>query len=90
MVLSIQHPPNLSHQEIGDRANQLLYLLPESELQNLLVYSERIILPVKEALYQLNEPIDRVYFPLRGIISLVNTSEDGLGEYCRIFRRYYF
>ena len=78
MVLLIQRPPDLKNPEIPDRTNQLLGLLPELELQNLLVSSERIILPAKQNLHKFNEPIEQVYFPLQGIISLVNTSEDGL------------
>jgi CRP-like cAMP-binding protein len=78
MVLSIQHSPNSHKQEISDPTNQLLNSLPESELTNLRVHSESLIIPAKKSLYKLDEPIDRVYFPLRGIISLVNISEDGL------------
>ncbi len=78
MVLSIQHPPRLGNGEIPARANQLLGLLPESELQQLLFSSQRLVLPAKQTLYQPNKAIEQVYFPLRGIISLVNISEAGL------------
>ena len=52
MVLSIQHPPPLKNGEIDDTANQLLNLLPKSELDNLLDNSERIIVPRKTTFYQ--------------------------------------
>lgn len=78
MVLSIQHLPRFGSKELPDNANQLLNLIPESELQNLLSSSDRIILPTKKTLYKPNEAIEKVYFPIRGIISLVNISEEGL------------
>lgn len=78
MVLSIQRPTNLDSLAIADRANQLLNLLPNLELQNLLVYSERLVLPAKKTIYEFHETIEQVYFPLQGMISLANISEDGL------------
>ncbi len=78
MVLSIQHPPPLKNGEIDDTANQLLNLLPKSELHDLLDNSERIIVPIKTTFYQPNEAISKIYFPLQGIVSLMNISEEGL------------
>ena len=78
MVLSIQHSANSINRELPDRANRLLNLLPESDLQNLLAYSERIVLPAQKTVYQPDEPIEQVYFPLQGIISLMIVNEDGL------------
>ena len=78
MVLSIQNPLYLDHPAIPIRTNQLLNLLSESNLQNWLIYSERLIIPAKTNLYQPNEPIEQVYFPLLGIISFLNVSDDGL------------
>ena len=78
MVLSIQRSANFINRELPDRANQLLNLLPESELQNLLAYSERIVLPAQKIVYKPDEPIEQVYFPLQGVISLTIVNEDGL------------
>jgi CRP-like cAMP-binding protein len=78
MVLSIQHFTNRDFQEIPDRANQLLNLLPSSELQNLLIYTERIILPAKKTIHKPYKAIEKVYFPIQGIISLLNISQEGL------------
>lgn len=78
MVLSIQHFTNRDFEEIPDRANQLLNLLPSSELQNLLIYTERIILPAKKKIHKPYKAIEKVYFPIRGVISLLNISQEGL------------
>ena len=78
MVLSIQHFTNRDFEEIPDRANQLLNLLPSSELQNLLIYTERIILPAKKTIHKPYKAIEKIYFPIRGIISLLNISQEGL------------
>lgn len=78
MVLSIQRPTNSINHELRDRSNQLLNLLPKSELQNLLAYSERTTIPAKKNLYKPDELIRQVYFPLQGIISLTIVNEDGL------------
>lgn len=78
MVLSVQHPPSLKHREIPDRTNKLLTLLSDSELRNLMAHSKRVILPSKTPLYKPNEAIKKAYFPLKGIVSLLNIGEEGL------------
>ncbi|VEP16900.1 conserved hypothetical protein [Hyella patelloides LEGE 07179] len=78
MVLSIPHPPNAENKEPSYRANYLLSLLSESDFNSLIANSNRIFLPSKTVLHQPNEPIQKVYFPLRGIISLVSASQEGL------------
>ena len=78
MVLSIQHPSNSEPEKFRSSANHLLSLLSESERQNLVSRSNRIFLPAKTTLHQSNEPIEKVYFPIRGIIALVNTTNEGL------------
>lgn len=77
MVLSVQYPPNFSHFEILDRGNQLLNLLSDSELRNLLANSERVVFPAQTTLCKPDEGIRKVYFPLRGIISMANVCESG-------------
>lgn len=57
--------------------NRLLSALPSSEYERLLPYLETVSLPLKQIIYAPNEPIEYVYFPNSGIISLVNLTEDG-------------
>ncbi len=78
MVLSIQYPPNFGSKKFPDNTNRLLCLLSEAERLNLVSQSNHIFLPSNTTLYQPNEPIKRVYFPLQGIISLLNTTKEGL------------
>ncbi len=78
MMLSIQHLPSTGNRDTPNHANQLLSLLPASELQTLLQNSNRIILPAKTTLYQPNMAIKTVYFPILGIISLLEIDREGL------------
>lgn len=57
--------------------NQLLSALPKEEYQRLLPNLELVSLPLKQLIYAPSEPIEYVYFPLDGIISLVNVTQDG-------------
>lgn len=57
--------------------NRLLTALPKEEYQRLLPYLETVSLTFKQIIYTPNEPIEYVYFPNSGIISLVNITEDG-------------
>lgn len=57
--------------------NRLLATLPTEEYERLLPHMESIFLPLKQILYQMNEPIEYVYFPKNGIVSLVTIMEDG-------------
>jgi CRP-like cAMP-binding protein len=57
--------------------NQLLSALPTQEYQRLLPNLESVSLPLKQIIYAPNEPIEYVYFPNNGIVSLVNVTEDG-------------
>ena len=57
--------------------NRLLSALPDSEYERLLPHLEQVSFTLKQILYMPNEPIDYVYFPNSGIISLVNLMEDG-------------
>ncbi|NMG21338.1 Crp/Fnr family transcriptional regulator [Brasilonema bromeliae SPC951] len=57
--------------------NRLLAILPTEEYKRLLPHMESIFLPLKQILYQMNEPIEYVYFPKNGIVSLVTIMEDG-------------
>lgn len=74
MVLSIQRPSKLGN-GIADYHNQLIDLFP-AKLQTL-ISPNRLVIPAKTSIYQPNQTIDRVYFPLKGIISLLNIGKSG-------------
>ncbi|KAB8335041.1 Crp/Fnr family transcriptional regulator [Scytonema tolypothrichoides VB-61278] len=57
--------------------NRLLAILPAEEYERLLPHMENIFLPLKQILYEMNEPIEYVYFPKNGVVSLVTIMEDG-------------
>ena len=57
--------------------NRLLSALPAKEYERLLPYLETVSLSLKQIIYAANEPIDYVYFPNSGVISLVNVTENG-------------
>ena len=57
--------------------NKLLAALPEAEYQRLVPHLERVDLFPKQVLYEPNEPMEFVYFPTQGMISLVSILEDG-------------
>ncbi|MBD0345672.1 MAG: Crp/Fnr family transcriptional regulator, partial [Coleofasciculus sp. Co-bin14] len=51
--------------------------LPQEEYKRLLPNLELVSLNFKQIIYKPDEPIEYVYFPNRGVISLVNVTEDG-------------
>ena len=57
--------------------NRLLAALPQDEYERLLPKLESVSLSLKQILYEPNEPIEYVYFPTDGIISLVNITTNG-------------
>ncbi len=57
--------------------NQLLAALPTEEYKRLLPNLELVSLNFKQIIYAPDEPIEYVYFPNSGVISLVNVTEDG-------------
>lgn len=58
--------------------NRLLTALPLEEYERLLPNLETVSLPLKYVLYEPNEPIEHVYFPIHGVVSLVTIMEDGV------------
>lgn len=64
-------------QSSGIPENQLLAALPASEYQRLLPHLELVSLPLRKVLYEVDEPIEYVYFPNHAIASLVSIMEDG-------------
>jgi CRP-like cAMP-binding protein len=57
--------------------NRLLELLDVSEFERLRSHLEPVSLEYKQALWKPNTPIEWVYFPVKGVASLVNTMRDG-------------
>jgi CRP-like cAMP-binding protein len=56
--------------------NHLLAALPGKEYKRLLPHLESIPLPFMEVIYEGGEPIEHVYFPNEGLISLLVVMED--------------
>lgn len=58
--------------------NRLLAALPLEEYERFLPNLETVSLPLKYVLYEPNKPIEHVYFPIHGVVSLVTIMEDGV------------
>jgi CRP-like cAMP-binding protein len=61
----------------GIPENHILASLPTCDYQHLVPYLEKVALPFEQILYEAGEPIEYVYFPERGIVSIVCIMEDG-------------
>ena len=57
--------------------NHLLAALPVKVYRRLLPHLESVSLPLMEILYESGEPINDVYFPNEGLISLLVIMADG-------------
>ncbi len=57
--------------------NRLLAALLEPEYQCLVPHLEHVSLPLGQVLHKRGESIEYVYFPHRGIVSLLSTPEEG-------------
>lgn len=57
--------------------NQLLAALPREEYERLIAHLESVPLPFMDVLYEGGEPIEHVYFPNDGLISLLVVMGDG-------------
>ncbi|HEY0100369.1 MAG TPA: Crp/Fnr family transcriptional regulator [Pyrinomonadaceae bacterium] len=62
---------------IGLTENKLLALLPDEERTRLLPFLEFAVLAHGKVIFEPDEPIQQVCFPLSGIISIVAPSESG-------------
>ena len=58
-------------------SNLLLAALPEKERQRLVSEATRMTLAARDVVSQRYQPLDHVYFPLSGMVSLVTTMRDG-------------
>jgi CRP-like cAMP-binding protein len=57
--------------------NLLLEKLPEAELDALLESGQRISVELREPFFETGEPIEKIYFPVTGMASLVTVLKDG-------------
>jgi CRP-like cAMP-binding protein len=68
-----------SDQRVAAPRNHLLAVLPREVLGRLWPRLEMVELPLRQVLHAVETPIDTVYFPETGWISMVATLEDGDG-----------
>ncbi len=59
--------------------NRLLAIISDGERERLAADFELVTLDLKQMLYRENEPIEHVYFPVTGVLSLVSQMDDGRG-----------
>jgi CRP-like cAMP-binding protein len=59
------------------RTNRLLSLLPDNDYERLRPHLSRVVLEYRKSLYEAARPIERVYFPIDGVASLVITTSEG-------------
>lgn len=71
--MSVSSPPQIRLE------NRLLAAIPREEYDRLLPLMEAVSLDLKQILYQPNERIEYVYFPINGAVSLVTIMKNGIG-----------
>jgi CRP-like cAMP-binding protein len=59
--------------------NQILAALPREEYASLEPHLEPVELALRAVLHGSDEPVQHVYFPDRGVVSMLNYGEDGRG-----------
>jgi CRP-like cAMP-binding protein len=62
---------------VARRENRILTALPPSDRMQLLGAVSSVALPVKTVLFEPGCPVDAVYFPVDGVVSLVTPFQDG-------------
>jgi CRP-like cAMP-binding protein len=63
--------------ERDQRTNRLLLLLSDDDYERLRSHLSHVDFDYKKSLYEASRPIERVYFPINGVASLVITTSDG-------------
>lgn len=61
----------------GRTGNLLLDALPPDELRALLADADPVPIAPRQVVAEIGEPVERVYFPTSGMVSLVSHMEDG-------------
>ena len=59
------------------RTNRLLSLLSDEDYERLRPSLAPVVFDYRKSLYEASRPIERVYFPVDGVASLVITTADG-------------
>ena len=59
------------------RTNRLLSLLSDDDYERLRPHLSHVVFDYRKSLYEASRPIERVYFPVDGVASLVITTADG-------------
>lgn len=67
----------MAEQVASEGENRILTALPSDERQQLFGLVRNVALPVKTVLFEPGAPIDALYFPTNGVISLVTPLHDG-------------
>ena len=62
---------------VARRENRILAALSPSDRRQLFEAASSVAFPVKTVLFEPGRPIDAVYFPVHGVISLVTPFQDG-------------
>ena len=62
---------------VAGRENRILAALPPSDRRQLFAVASSVSFPVKTVLFEPGRPIDAVFFPVDGVISLVTPFQDG-------------
>ena len=62
---------------VAHRENRILTALPPSDRQQLFEAVSSVAFPAKSVLFEPGRPVDAVYFPIDGVISLVTPFQDG-------------
>jgi CRP-like cAMP-binding protein len=63
--------------ERDQRTNRLLLLLSDNDYERLRSHLSVVEFDYRKSLYEASRPIERVYFPIDGVASLVITTSDG-------------
>jgi len=71
------HPSHNCQHPTSSKTNQLLAALPPADYERLMPHLKPHNMAAGHVLYQVREPIQRVYFLTGGMVSLVLTSEEG-------------
>lgn len=69
--------PAVSTDRRTEPRNRILSALPLEDLRRLSPYLEFVPLPHQKVLFEVDEPLLRLYFPEGGVVSLVTVFEDG-------------
>src|SRR3712207_1950600 len=70
--------PRLSLVPQSPPTNRILAAIPSEEMQLLQPHLETVPLELRQNLYEMNSPVEYVYFVHRGVISMLTTMPEGI------------